>query len=405
MRTQGPPAVLLVASALAVVVASSPRAAAYQALVDFPGVRLPAGWTLSLVNLVDDGLMTAFFFLVTVEVKAEAARHSGRAGGVLLAPVLAAAAGMVMPAAVFLLVAGTHGPPGGWGIPMATDVTFAAAALGLVAPAAARLRIFLLTLAVADDVGAIVVIAVAYAHGVRWVWAVLAIVAVATAASTVRLWSRSRASFVVVALGLWCVLVCAGVNPTMAGVVMGALLPVSHRGRASIVGRVVNRRMLTAAVTWCILPLFAFMNAGVALTGSSLVRAAASPVFWGIVLGLFIGKPVGIALAGLLVTRSPSSPWHGLGRQNLWGMAQLGGIGFTVALFVNQLAFGDGPLGHIGRLGVFVGSVASALAGTAMLRLGRWRVVPPAPEIPPADGASPEDVDRRDDDSGASMNR
>lgn len=358
----GPSLCLAAATLLALALASCPAAHFYRALIDFPGWTASGGRRISAVTVVNDGLMTGFFFLVSRDVKREALRAAGKRGAVVLLPVLSALAGMLAPALLYLLVTAGAGSRHGWGVPMATDVTFAAAALALARPGAPRLRIFLLTLAVADDVGSIIVIAIAYTNRLHWLWllvsAALILVLVVVVRDAERRWVWAACC-----IPLWTSLWAAGVNPTMAGVVLGVVAPVAGTSADRRPWRVPS---LERVVNWGIVPVFGFVNAGVHLSGRLGHAAWSSTVFWGIVVAFVIGKPLGIICPVAMSRGGPN--WRAISTMEWWGMAQLGGVGFTVALFVNQLAFGSSFTGQLGRLAILVGSLLSAALGMGLLR-------------------------------------
>lgn len=388
----GPSVALVAAALLALVLASSPAAGFYRDLVAFPGWTAMGGRSVSLLSVVDDGLMTGFFFLVTRDVKREAMCAAGRRGAAVLLPAVSALIGMLVPALLYLCVTAGSGERHGWGVPMATDVTFAATALALSRPRSPRLRAFLLTLAVADDVGSIVVIAIAYARTLHWLWllasaGVIVVAFVATRRRTDRRWIRLACG-----VALWFTLWRAGVNPTMSGVVLGLLATEAVGLRSSARGRVPS---LEQVVGWGVLPVFGFVNAGVQLTGGLEHAAWFSPVFWGIVLAFVVGKPAGILVPVLISRGRPY--WRDVSKPEWYGVAQLGGVGFTVALFVNELAFGSSYVGQLGRVGILVGSVLSAALGMVVLRAGRRPLGEgldgPAAPIPASSGgvAAPAD--------------
>ena len=374
--------VLLLVTALAGIVwANSPWRAAYRTVSD--AVVGPAAWhlDLSLATWASDGLLAVFFFVVGLELKRELVAGSLRDPRHAAVPALAAVGGMVAPAAIFALVVGLGGGDGlhGWAVPTATDIAFALAVLALVGrglPGAAR--VFLLTLAVVDDLLAIVVIAVFYAHEIRLTWLLAAAAAVAAFAAVVRLHPRTRPAragllvlLVVLGLAAWTTLHLSGIHATIAGVACGLAVPAAPwtDGRPSLASRLERHvRPWSAAVA---APVFAFFAAGVPLTGHG--NPMAEPVAWGVLLGLVVGKPVGVLGTAVLLTRfTPLRLPGGMRARDLWGVGLLAGVGFTVSLLVAQLAFDDQGLGDAATLAVFAGSLVSALAATVVLR-GRRR--------------------------------
>jgi Na+:H+ antiporter, NhaA family len=375
--------VLLIAAALAGLVwASSPWRAAYRTVSD--AVVGPAAWhlDLSLATWASDGLLAVFFLVVGLELKRELVAGSLRDPRHAAVPALAAVGGMVVPAGIFALVVGLGGGDGlrGWAVPTATDIAFALAVLAIAGrglPGAAR--VFLLTLAVVDDLLAIVVIAVFYAHEIRFGWLAGAALAVGAFALVARLTARSRArraalGAVLIALGLtaWATLHASGIHATIAGVACGLAVPAapSTDGRPSLASRLEHHvRPWSAAVA---APVFAFFAAGVPLTGHGGVLR--EPVAWGVLLGLVVGKPVGVLGTSALLTRFTSLRLPGgLRPGDLWGVGLLAGVGFTVSLLVARLAFDDEGLGDAATLAVFAGSLLSALAAVLAMRRRRAR--------------------------------
>jgi NhaA family Na+:H+ antiporter len=276
---------------------------------------------------------------------------------------------------------------------MATDVTFAAAAMALVVPMRSPARLFLLTLAVADDVGSILVIAIAYPRSVRvpWLAALSALLPILWV--TREMWYPHRLARIGIAIATWIVFEASGVSPAMTGVCF-AMFEVddaeSRRRRAGdITARGSSRplRRMELAVAWGILPLFALVNSGVPVQTILSRATMTSPVFWGVALGFVIGKPIGIVLTGVLIrSRHMSRRIRlDLSAVNLLGVGAFGGVGFTVALFVNHLAFGGTSLEPIGRVAVLSGSLASGALGVIVLHSFRVRpATPAAPGVQPS---------------------
>ncbi|MEV4420574.1 Na+/H+ antiporter NhaA [Patulibacter sp. NPDC049589] len=323
--------------------------------------------TEDLRHWINDGLMALFFLVLGLEVKHEFVAGSLRDPRAAAVPIAAAIGGAVLPAVIY--VAFTVGGAGseGWGIPMATDVAFAIAVLALlgsrIVPA---IKTFLLTLAVVDDILAVLVIAVFYTETIVPGWLFAAILGLAAIKVLQRAMVSSVPVYVLIGLIVWVCMLESGVHATIAGVALGLITPAgSFRGRDilhALKGRI---EPVTALV---IVPLFALANAGVVLTGGVVGDAASSGVALGVLVGLVVGKPVGITVTALLVERV------GLGRldpaigvAHLVGIGALAGIGFTVSLFISDLAF-DGPeLAQLAKIGVFAGSLISGVLGAILL--------------------------------------
>ena len=362
---------LIAVAAAAMVMANSALAPAYHAL--FHGV-LPATPIAKLDTAhlwINDALMALFFFVVGLEIKREVLDGELSSPARRRLPVLAALAGMAVPAGVYLAIAG--GEPGlsrGWAIPAATDIAFALGVLALLGKRAPpSLRLFLLTVAIVDDLGAVAIIAVFYTAKLKLAWLGAAAAVLAVMALANRLRVASGWIFTPLAVLLWYCVLHSGVHATVAGVLAAFTIPLRLGGhRDSLL-----LRMEHALVPWnayVIVPLFGFANAGVALGGLGLAGLLA-PLPLAVAAGLFIGKQVGILAAILLAEKTGFARRpEGAGTLQLWGMALLCGIGFTMSLFIGALAFpGDPLLVDEAKIGVLAGSLLSALAGYTVLRL------------------------------------
>ncbi len=398
---------LLAATVAALVWANSGASGTYQEILHTRLVIELGGFHLdeSVQNLINDGLMAIFFFVVALEIKRELVLGELRDRRAAVLPALAALGGMIVPALVYLAV--TVGDGGeairGWGIPMATDIAFAIGVLALLGsriPPAGRL--FLLTLAIVDDIGAIVVIAVFYTDDLDLTYLGLAIVALAAVGLASKVGIRSLAFYVPAALVAWYLMLESGVHATLAGVALGLLTPArpmyppreldrrvdeiiqgmpsdtEHADHEAMLLSEIAResvspltRLETRLVGWSsfvVVPLFALANAGVDFRGTSIADAVTSPVGLGVILGLVVGKTVGITVFTLLgTTLGVGSLPAGITRRHLLGLAAVGGIGFTVSLFITGLAFESPVLVDMSKIGVFVGSAIAGVMGAAIL--------------------------------------
>jgi NhaA family Na+:H+ antiporter len=400
--------VLLAAAVIAVVWASSSWSASYEQLwsteltVGTAGVHLSE----SLRSWVNDLAMALFFLVAGLEIKRELVHGDLRNTRTAMLPILCAIGGMAVPALLFLSL-NVGGPgAGGWGIPMATDIAFSIGVLALVGRRTpASLKVFLLSLAIVDDIGAIVVIALFYSSGVSGLWLGMAAGLVAAIAALKRSGVRSFAPYVVLAAALWIATLESGVHATIAGVVLGLLTPARPLQRPRAVAEVAAERLqdrhlrddvddeqdetsmlevssLTAHAvspvgrlqrrlhpwsSFVVLPLFALANAGVDLTPDGTSASLTTPVSLGIIIGLVAGKPLGILLAAVIATRllNAKLPAHA-GWVELAGVGMLAGIGFTVSLFVTGLAF-TGSLQTEAKLAILVASVIAGGTGAAFL--------------------------------------
>ena len=365
---------LLIAAAIALVWANSPWASGYADLVAYPVGPSDLGLHLSLGAWAADGLLAVFFFVVGLELKHELVVGSLSRPSRAAVPIAAALGGMIVPALIFLVINATMagGLPSGWGIPMATDIAFALAVLAVVGrrlPVA--LRAFLLTLAVVDDLGAISVIAVFYSDHFELAWFTLALVCITAYAVAQQRRFTSPWIYVPIAVLAWYALFESGVHATVAGVVLGLLTRVrSDPGEISPPADRLAHRLHPLSAAICV-PLFAFFAAGVDLRSMGLVDALITPVALGIIIGLVLGKPIGILGTAWLVARftratlPKSIRWTDVGAIGL-----LAGIGFTVSLLITELAFGvDEQAVVSAKTAVLAASLLAATLATIALRM------------------------------------
>jgi Na+/H+ antiporter NhaA len=393
--------VLLAAALAALLWANGPVRASYDALWETriglgPG---PLELTGDLRHLVNDGLMTLFFFVVGLEIKRELVVGDLRDRRAAALPLLAALGGVLLPAAVFLSVTGGGEARSGWGIPIATDIAFAVGVLALLGrrvPAGAKL--LLLSIAIVDDVIAILVIALFYSTAPSTTWLSVGLAGTAAVVGLRRLGVSHIWPYAVVGMATWYAVYQSGVHATIAGVLIGLLVATraaappteidtyaralaedpatAQQARLTRLAATAtvsaNERIQYALHPWTsyvIVPVFAFANAGVRLDGETLRQAAGSPVTIGVVVALVVGKSVGITSSTLLALRLRVGVLPGeIRRGQLAGGATLAGIGFTVALFISDLAFDDPALREQAVVGVLAGSMLAALLGAAIFR-------------------------------------
>ena len=324
------------------------------------------GLDLSLQEWVNDGLMTVFFFVVGLEIKREIVRGELRDPRTVALPVLAAIGGMALPALVYTtLNAGGSGAEG-WAIPAATDIAFAVGVLALLGPRVPRnLKLFILTLAIVDDIGAIIVIALFYSDGVTVGWLAASAALVGVILVLQRLRVATPLAYVVPAVALWVCMYESGVHPTIAGVILGLLTPARPFGGKQVIESLEHR--LHPWSSFVIVPLFALANAGIVIDSDTVSRAFDSPVTIGVALGLVLGKSVGITLTTVLGVRFKLGRLPaGVRWPHLVGGAAVAGIGFTVALFVADLSFRGARLENA-IIGILAGSLLSGLVGAAVI--------------------------------------
>ena len=310
--------------------------------------------------------MTVFFFVVGLEIKRELVRGELRDRRTASLPVLAAVGGMIVPALLYGLVNAGGAGQRGWAIPMATDIAFAVVVLAVLGSRVPnRLKLFLLTLAIVDDIGAILVIATFYSEGIAVAW-LLAVGGVIGLILVLRWLGVGHPVFYVVpAIALWVCMHQSGVHATLAGVALGLLTPARAFGGHDVIEGLEHH--LHPWSSLLIIPVFAIANAGLHLGASAFRDAASSPITWGIILGLVIGKPLGITLAtmGTLRLRIGRLP-DGVSRRQILGAGCIAGIGFTVSLFVADLSFRGARLDDA-KVGIVVASLVSGTVGGLFL--------------------------------------
>lgn len=403
LATEASGAILLAGGAVAALVwANSPWSDSYVDLWNSRAAVTIAGHTLDLDlrHWINDGLMTIFFFVVGLEIKRELTDGHLSTRRAALLPGTAALGGMIAPALVYLAIAGTTAPRG-WAIPMATDI---ALAVGVLAVAGSRipssLRAFLLGLAIVDDIGAIIIIAAVYSTGVRFGWLAAAAVGVVATVAVRTVGVHWTWVYVVVGCIVWFSLHEAGIHPTIAGVAMGLLAPSTPRltpelidsdqlndlsdagaahstaalakGSVSVVEWL--QHVLHPWTSYVIVPIFALANSGIEISGDGLRDAARSPITWGVFFGLLAGKPLGVVLATRAAVRAglADNPEGSVPRQ-IVGIGAAAGIGFTVALFITELAFTDPADQTDAKLAILAASVLAAAISTLILATSRSR--------------------------------
>lgn len=364
---QFPAVLLLVAAGLGLLLANLPTHDVLASVLDVhlsvPGTALD----LSIAHWVSDGLLAVFFLVVAIELRHELTHGELDSPRKAVQPAIAAAGGVLVPIVVYLLIAGGEGTSGGWPIPTATDIAFALGVLAMfgrgLPPA---VRVFLLALAILDDIIGIIFIAVLFAHDVQWLLFVLAVVGVGV------FWALSRllhakghpavaVAMVVVGVVTWGLVASSGIHATIAGVMLGLVMSPVPAAR--------TRHALEPTVNGLILPLFAFVAAFVAIPAVPL--SALSPAFWGIVVALPVGKIIGITLFGWVAMRiRPRGAAPALPFGDLLAAGALGGIGFTVSLLLANLAFAaDAGIRDQAILGVLVGSLLALVLSAVVVSL------------------------------------
>ncbi len=365
---------LLAFAMLAMVCANTPLKDLY-----FDFLSMPVSIQIGLFSIhkpllmwVNDGFMAVFFVLVGLEVKREMMVGAISSYQKAIFPAIGALGGMVVPALVFTLI--NHDSPEfqqGWAIPMATDIAFAVGVLGLLGKRVPfALKIFLLALAIIDDLGAIVVIAIFFSHDLSTTALISAGIAIATLIIMNRMRVTAICAYMVVGLILWASVLKSGVHATLAGVIIGFCVPLKGKN-----GEEPLAHFEHILAPWCafvILPLFAFSNAGVSLSGMSL-NTLFSPLTMGVALGLIVGKTLGVfSFSFLAVKLGIAQLSEGINFKQIFAVSILCGIGFTMSMFLAGLAFGgdeaDGRFISLARLGILIGSGISAIVGYYLLK-------------------------------------
>ena len=360
---------LIIVAAAAMLAANSTLAGEYRELFYGELSWTPIPKLKDLHLWINDGLMAIFFFVVGLEVKREILCGSLSDPAARRLPMVAAVAGMLVPALVYLLVTGGGEYLNGWAIPAATDIAFAMGVLGLLGSRVpSSLRLFLLTVAIVDDIGAVLVIAVFYTSGLytEWLFASLLVVIAMVALNRFKVdyfWP-----YILLSLVLWFCVLNSGVHATIAGVVAALTIPLNRRDGNSMVERL--EHTLAPWSAYLVVPVFGFANAGVSLDGLG-VEALWDPLPLAIAAGLVVGKQIGIFSTVWIADktgfamRPENSSWP-----EIWGVSILCGIGFTMSIFIGGLAFPGQPLLiEEGKLGILLGSAISAVLGFVVLRL------------------------------------
>ena len=363
--------VLLLATVAALIWANSPVGDSYGD-VWHTELRLgigPVARSQDLQHWVNDGLMTLFFLVVGLEIKRELVVGELRDPRAVALPAIAALGGMVLPALLYVAVnAAGDGPLRGWAIPMATDIAFCVGIMALLGDrVSSSLKLFLLTLAIVDDIGAIVVIALFYGGDISATALAVCVALLAAYALLHRFRVRGWPVYAVVGVAAWAALLASGVHATLAGVAIGLLTRATSRDdEGSPVERV--QHALHPWSSLLVVPLFALANAGVGLSAAAARDAISSPVAVGVAVGLVVGKTVGVLGATWIGARLRLGVLPtGVRWGEVTGVAALAGVGFTVSLFVTTLAFTDAAVADQAVLGILAGSVVAAFLGAAIL--------------------------------------
>ncbi|CAI0965359.1 Na+/H+ antiporter NhaA [Serratia quinivorans] len=370
--------ILIVAAVIALIMANTPAQGIYHTFLNLPVMVKVSSLEIAkpLLLWINDGLMAIFFLVVGLEVKRELMQGSLAGRDKAVFPAIAALGGMLAPALIYLMFNGADEVARqGWAIPAATDIAFALGVMALLGNRVpTSLKVFLLALAIIDDLGVIVIIALFYTHEVSM--AALGVAAASIAVLAFMNWRGvgKTSLYMIVGLVLWVAILKSGVHATLAGVIIGFMIPLNVKKGPSPSETLEHE--LHPWVAFLILPLFAFANAGVSLQGVSL-SGLTSLLPAGIAAGLFIGKPLGIFTFSLLAVKLGIAKLpEGIGFKQVFAVSVLCGIGFTMSIFIASLAFGDADvvLSTYSRLGILIGSTTAAVVGYGLLRMSLPRV-------------------------------
>ncbi len=369
---------MVAAAALGLIAANTPVSQSYFDFlslsfeIDLLGIYL----SMTVLKFINYALMTIFFFVVGLEIKRELTSGHLSKLKQALAPFIAAIGGMLIPALIYLLIAGDVAPEG-WAVPVATDIALAVGVMALMGKRASQgLKAFLLALAVIDDIGAILIIAIVYSSGIVFGWIYSAILAITLVLLMQKFKVRGMIFYIFAGAFLWYSLYKAGLHPTLAGVIMGLLTPTTkvhenvedtEDGTYTLIEKLEHQ--FHSYSSFLVIPIFAFANSGVKLTSESMESAFRSPIAWGIIVGLAVGKPAGIYLTSKLseLFKLAQLPEHN--SRSLIATGSTAGIGFTVAIFIAKLAFEQPGIQDLAVTAVIFGSLLSALVSVLLFRI------------------------------------
>ncbi|NMF07258.1 Na+/H+ antiporter NhaA [Clostridium beijerinckii] len=370
--------VLLFCAIIAIIIANSNFSSMYNNIIH---TYITIGYkdfslSMSVLHWINDGLMAIFFLVVGMEIKREIVFGELKSFKKTILPVSAAIGGMVVPAIIYVLFNFNQPTIMGWGIPMATDIAFALGILSLVGKKAPKgIIIFLTALAIVDDLGAIIVIAIFYTSEISWIALILGLIIFLAIILANKFNIKNKWFYIVFGIMLWICFLKSGVHATIAGVLFGMGLPIGknmEEFRTSILYRF--EHFLTPLSSFIIMPIFALANSGITIDINSLSTAIISPVSLGIIFGLFIGKQIGIfgasyILVKLKLAKLPSK----VTKRHLYGASVLGGIGFTMSLFVSSLSFTEESVLSMAKISIIIASILSAAFGAVIFKIIKFK--------------------------------
>jgi NhaA family Na+:H+ antiporter len=365
---------LLFCTIVALIIANSDLASSYNEILH---TYITIGYkevsiSMSILHWINDGLMAIFFLVVGMEIKRELAIGELKSLKKTILPISAAIGGMIVPAIIFAAFNFNEPTISGWGIPMATDIAFALGILSLVSKKAPKgIVVFLTALAIVDDLGAIIVIAIFYTSQISFTALLLGMLALIALIIANKFKINSTSLFIVLGIILWICLLKSGIHATIAGVLLGLTLPVGKTEsefETSMLYKI--EHALVPWSTFLVMPIFALANSGITINPSNISTSLASPVSLGIIFGLFVGKQLGIfgtsyILLKLNIATLPSE----VTKMHIYGASILGGVGFTMSLFVSSLSFSDDSILSTAKISVIVASVLAAIFGTVIFKI------------------------------------
>ncbi|AGX44282.1 Na+/H+ antiporter NhaA [Clostridium saccharobutylicum] len=370
--------VLLICSIIAIVIANSSFAESYEGILHTYATIGYKQFSLSMsvLHWINDGLMAIFFLVVGMEIKREMVIGELKSFKRTILPISAAVGGMIVPAIIYSLFNYGKVTITGWGIPMATDIAFALGILSLVGKKAPKgIVVFLTALAIVDDLGAIIVIAIFYTNQIIWsaFFSGLFILFILILANRFNV--RYKSVYIILGIILWICLLKSGIHSTIAGVLLGMTLPIGKNANEfnkSILSRF--EHVLSPWSSFVIMPIFALANAGIEIDINSFSTTIFSPVSLGIIFGLFIGKQIGIfGVSYILVKFKIAKLPAKVTKKHLYGASVLGGIGFTMSIFVSSLSFSDIDTLSLAKTSIMIASILAAIVGSIIFKILEFR--------------------------------
>ncbi|GEA30683.1 Na+/H+ antiporter NhaA [Clostridium diolis] len=366
--------ILLISALLAMIIANSKFASIYEnTLHTYIAIGyMNLSLSMSVLHWINDGLMAIFFLVVGMEIKREVVFEELKSFNKTILPISAAVGGMIVPAIIYALVNYKAVTISGWGIPMATDIAFALGILSLVAKNAPKgIVVFLTALAIVDDLGAIIVIAIFYSNQISWLSLAIGLIIFAILLIANKLQVKYKSFYIIMGLVLWIFILKSGIHATIAGVLLGIALPTGknvNEFKTSVLYKF--EHALTPVSSFIIMPIFSIANSGVLISVDSLSNIIFSPVSLGIIAGLFVGKQVGIfGISYILVKLKWAELPSNVTKRHLYGASILAGIGFTMSLFISSLSFTDEGTLSLAKMSVMIVSILSAIFGAIIFKL------------------------------------